>query len=593
MTACCLVAALAASCGGGSSGTSSSTTSSSTQSLTATVSTPTAASANIAALVASGARPSFITETPAAGLTADLYNLSNPPEDGEPIGEATTGTDGTVSFDVDPDEVDEGDQLLLVADDDDADTEGDVFMLVEMPAEGDTVDLGDADLDQTLAWQSLLDQMEDAGVDLSAMDFGSFDIDDADLGGMNVHCYMAMQHAQWEFADPTGDGLDADVAMLEQLAAAAMIGDYDVSFEDLVSGDVDDAILAAVIALAAEHIGGTEETYLNTYDEAIEGYNSMADVFEGVFADPDDGSTSELGRAKGLYTTDGNSCAALADDAALLEETMQVMLGCGNATDFGTIFGSEEGFGAYSSYMGTYYTDDAMLEDFNPDATLGIIQSFYESNGGNWSLFPDYQDDMYALSAYVPDNLEGSSAYRDWGASCGGQVWDAYEHGQSYDDFADQLDDWSGAWAYMVGEVGFDPDSYTGGDYDYFEGYGELPDVGEFDYSICASDPSACASSFDEGDFHIDGFDYAPPPPEGYDAGYCGDFSCDFLTENTDSCSIDCAGEATGPGAEESASTESCSICMDTCSEIYLGGELYDGYTCTDYCTSLGWCGGV
>lgn len=524
-------------------------------------------------------------------MTADLYNLSNPPEDGEPIGEATTGTDGTVSFDVDPDEVDEGDQLLLVADDDDADTEGDVFMLVEMPAEGDTVDLGDANLDQTLAWQSLLDQMEDAGVDLSALDFGSFDIDDADLGGMDVHCYMAMQHAQWEFADPTGDGLDADAAMLEQLAAAAMIGDYDVSFEDLVSGDVDDAVLAELASLAAEHIGGTPETYLNTYDEAIEGYNGMADVFESVFADPDDGSTSELGRAKGLYTTDGNSCAALADDPALLEETMQVMLGCGNATDFGTIFGTEDGFAAYSSYMGTYYTDDAMLEGFNPDAFLGIFQSFYESNDGDWSAFEDYQDDMYDLYAYVPVNPGDDFDYYAFGQSCGGQMWDAFEQGGEYD--AGDFEEWAGYWTYQVDVLGFDPDTYTGGDYDYYSAYSDDAGSGSYDFGACLTDPAACDDSFGEVDFHQEGFDYAPPPPADYDAGYCGDFSCDFLTENSESCSIDCAGEATGPGAGESASTESCSMCTDTCGTIYPGGELYEGYTCTDYCSSLGWCGGV
>jgi hypothetical protein len=540
------------------------------------------ASANISALVASSGPKSFIQYAAADDVSVVAYNLTNPPEDGEPIAEGTV-TDGEFTMECDPDEVEEGDQLLVVGD-----TAGtDIVLFVEMPAEGEAVDLGDANLDTTLVWEAFLDQFEDAGFDLADFNPGAFDFEDhmSELGlDIDVGCFREMQEAQWEMADPTAGGLSDDMALLENLVAAAMIHGEEVDVEDLMSGDIDPEEYTHLCDLAEEHGFGDAATYEAAYEGMHEAFDNMSDAYEGFIAAPDDAGVPALN----TEDEEVSACAYVEEHGAAF--FVETFFECDDAGEFDNFFGSADAFDSYFGYVNTYYdpSQGANLDDFNPEAFIGLWGSYYEDNAGAWDGFDDSMSYIYDMYAYAPAPVEGEDFdYDSWGQACGGQLWDAFDAGD-YEYNPEDLQDWSGYWTVQVdngteftGEVDF---------YGYYTGY--IEEHGDVDYDACLSDPAACTS------YYVpptgEGFEYAPPPPDDYDTGYCGDFSCDILTENVETCGVDCGSYAdyvppSEGGAGEDPS-DACGICMDTCTSVYPSGELYEGYTCDNYCASLGWC---
>lgn len=619
MSAVIAFSIMVAGCGGSSSGTSTNTSSDVT--LSGVMEAPSGSSSSYSALVASAAHIAYVEEAPADGVDVDVYNLSNPTDDGEPVGEGTTDADGSFSIDCDTDLVDAGDMLLIIG-------ENGIAIVVTLTddTDGSTFDAGEVDFSTTLSYEAFLDELEAAGIDVS--DLGALDLSGADLD-FEPACFLALQDQQWEDADPTDDGLGANMALLQNLMAASMAsGSYeDLGYDsasdlmdDLMSGD---ASLETVVALSEEAetlFGGSAETYAESYDYAVQDYAVINSVYTDVFAGA--AGTTAGGSADESVDTEETStlCEDMIADDDLLAQTMAVLMASDDISTFTESFGSEDALNTYYEFMQEYAvdgdyifdsgTDDSCTDchDWDPEAFAGIYTSLMEQIGTMESAI------IFSMMDSMPTFDEGISGVdfdlESWGMAMVGTYFD--------NPFAFDAEECSGFWTLQVGE-GFDLSEIDFETYDFYEAFEDVASSGTYDFEACITDPEACYAQYSGDEFQIAGATYTDYPSDAtcgdgtcadgeesycsFDCGYsveetstygsaiCGDLICGTYESYT--CAEDCTGESGGstedpstPGGDTEPATYAmtCEECTALCETA--GYTLSEGTTCSDQCNT-------
>lgn len=557
---------MATGCGGSSSGTS--TTSSSGVTLSGTMESPSSTSSSYSALVASAAHIAYLDEAPADGVDVDVYNLSNPSDDGEPIAEGTTDADGTFDIDCDGDLVDAGDLLLIIG-------ENGIAALVTLTddTDGATFDAGEVDFSTTLSHEAFLDELEAAGVDIS--DLGALDLSGVDLD-FEPMCFLAMQDKQWEDADPTDDGLGANMALLQHLMAASMAsGSYaDLGYDsasdlmdDLLSGDASDEAVAALAEDAETLFGGSAEIYTESYDYAVQDYDVINGVYTDVFAGAVGTSAGGSADESVALEEEATLCDDMLADDDLLEQTMAVLMASDDIATLTESFGSEDALAAYYEIMQEYAvdgdyifdsgTDDSCTDchDWDPEAFMGVYGSLMGQAGDvELAIILSMMDSM-------PEFDDGSTQefdYESWGSAMAYQYYD--------NPFAFDAEDSSGFWTIQVGE-GFSLGEIDYETYDFYEAYNDVASSGTYDFEACITDPESCYAQYSGEEFEIAGATYTDYPADAV----CGDGTC--ATGEESYCSFDC-----GYSVEETSAYGT-----DICGDLICG--TYESYTCAADCT--------
>lgn len=621
-------AILASGCGGGSSssGTSGGTTSSGVT-LSGTMESPSGTTSSYSALVGSATRIAYVEEAPADGVAVEVYNLTNPTDDGEPVAEGTTDSDGGFDIDCDPDLVDAGDMLLILGENGIA-----LIHKLESDTAGSTIDTGEVDFSTTLSYQSFLDELEEAGIDIS--DIGAVNLGNADID-FDPECYLAMQDQQWENSDPTDDGLGANLALLHNLMAASMAsGSYTEHgyetpgelMDDLMDGDCPDEVVAALAEEAETLFGGSAEVYTESYDYAVEDCQVINGVYTGVYAADDE--TPANVSAQETETEEDDLCAAMLEDADLLEQTMEVMMASDDIASFTASFGTEDAMNAYYEVMQMYAEDgdyvfesegeDEATHDWDPSAFAAIFYGMY-SQGGDDGVDPEvFMSMMDAMPEFDDSDSGEDFDYESWGAAMAGQYYD--------NPFEFDAEDCSGFWTVQVGQ-GFDATELDFEDYDFYEAFDDVAGDGDYDFDACIADPESCYETYAGDEFDIEGYEYEDMSSDAtcgdgncesgeeddcqFDCGYdeeaaatyednsavCGNDICEYNDYEMYSCPEDCpdyelgdsdSGDNDTEDTDDTDDTESYSMTCDECTTMCTtsGYPLAEGTTCADMCNS-------
>lgn len=477
--------------GCGSSGTATTGSTGSTVSITGTVQAPT--SANVAVPFGKSLGLKTVSDAAASDRTCTVYTI-----DGEKLGTATSGTDGTFTVEADlatlrPADATPGGtwSVPLVATGVNSDGSQEVDSYAELTVvEGTTttVSLGTLNTDSTLSTAAVLKKL---GCDPRKEKACT------PPAGVDLACLFEAEQAIWDLADVSGAGSADDAGKIEtcvQAAQAAGVTPADLGTENwgdavlaLRDGTIGASGLSAIATACASTVGtdaGTLQTQLTSAATKMEAVRkSITDVFAGG------AGLDAVTTTKGAASSD-SSCASVKGSDDFAKAMVQGMLAEDDATKILKTYGSatawdfiagvmdQETDGNLSEFLGDGAAIDAYLEKFGGsyDSLLSGGKLDIAAVTGCFTIIKTQIDSATMTADKMGDVMVGWFNQIDvsggWSAFCPAGTCDAGKIDYVETNF----------------EVGtFDPDTATLTTYQKIDGFVDNANSGSTQFADCQS----------------------------------------------------------------------------------------------------------